>query len=427
MIIGLLVFGGILPGFRATPGGSGGTIVLWGTIPPNPQLDAIVSDLNTQYASSFRLVYVAKDPITFDSDLVQALATGQGPDIFFLNHESIGTDANKATLIPYSSYPARTFADSFVDGASIFQTSKGSIAIPLYVDPLLMYYNKDLLTNAGLAEVPANWSAILLATKSLTKADAQGNLAQSTISLGEFANNKNAKDILDTLILQAGNPIVSLDPADKPQINLGQGSVEGSGLAPDRSAIDFFTQFANPAKTTYTWNRSLPEANTAFINGTLTFYLGFGSELANLSNRNPHLLFDVATIPQRNDPGSRALTFGRFTGLAISIQSQKANYALQAIQILTGPVYAGRLAALAGMAPVRRDLLAAGTADPKQAVIFKSALFAKAWLDPNPVATGKIFSDMISSIMTGLADSGQAVSIAGSELNNLFIQNTNGQ
>jgi ABC-type glycerol-3-phosphate transport system substrate-binding protein len=268
---------------------------------------------------------------------------------------------------------------------------------------------------------------MLVAEKALTKLDPQGNISQSTLALGEFANNKNAKDILATLILQAGNPIASLDASDKPQVSLGLNAAS-DGLAPARSAVDFFTQFANPAKTTYTWNRSLPEASAAFINGTLAFYLGFGSELPSLSNRNPHLFFDLAPVPQRNDPGARSLTFGRFTGLAVSVQSQKAAYALQAIQALAGPTYAARLAALAGAAPVRRDLLATGSTDPKQAVIFKSALFARAWFDPNPIATKKIFSDMISSIMTGLADSGQALTTASLALSNLFIiQNSNGQ
>lgn len=421
MIIGLLVFGGILPGYRATQGGSGGTIVLWGTIPKDTQMESLLGDLNKQASANFNLDYIYKDPATFNSDLVEALATGQGPDIFFLPHESLGANANKAALIPYSSLPARTFADTFVSGASIFETSQGIIAVPLLVDPMVMYFNQDLLTNANLAQVPANWPAMLIAVKALTKIDAQGNISQSALPFGEFANNKNAKEVLGTLILQSGNPIISLGSDNKPIVNLGDNS--GNGLAPSRSAVDFFTQFANPAKTTYDWNRSLPEASTAFINGTLAFYFGFGSELNSLATRNPHLFFDLATVPQRNDQGARRLTFGRFTGLAISVQSKKPSYALQAIQVLTGPTFAGRLATLAGVAPARRDLLAAGSADPKQAVIFQSGLIASAWLDPNPAATKKIFGDMISSIMTGLADSGVAINTAASEIANLFIPN----
>lgn len=420
MVIGLLVFGGILPGYRATQGGSGGPIVLWGTIPKDNQMNALLADLNKQSSANFSLDYVYKDPATFNADLVEALATGQGPDIFFLPHESLGANANKAVLIPSASLPARTFADTFVPGANIFQTAQGIVAVPLYVDPLVMYYNQDLLTNAGLAQVPTNWPAMLIAAKTLTKIDPQGNLAQSALAFGEFANNRNAKEVLATLILQSSNPIVTLDADSKPVVNLGDNS--DSGLAPARSAVDFFTQFANPAKTTYDWNRSLPEASTAFINGTLAFYFGFGSELNSLAARNPHLFFDLAPVPQRNDQGARRLTFGRFTGLAVSVQSKKPIYALQAIQVLTGPTFAGRLAALAGATPVRRDLLAGDSADPKQAVISRSGLIATAWLDPNPTATKKIFGAMISSIMTGLADSGVVVSTAASEIANLFIQ-----
>ena len=421
LVIGLLVFGGILPGFRAPQGGSGGTLVLWGTLPKD-KVDIILADVNKQYETSFKLVYVAKDPALFNADLVEALATGQGPDIFFFTHESMATNANKASLVPYASYSARVFADTFVSGASIFQTSKGLMAVPFYVDPLVMYYNKDLLTNADLPEVPTNWPAMLIANKALVKIDPQGNIGQSAVSFGEFANNKNAKEVLSLLILQSGNPIVGLDASDKPQVSLGQNSVS-NGLAPARSAVDFFTQFANPAKTVYTWNRSLPEASTAFINGTLAFYFGFGSETTSLATRNPHLFFDLAPVPQRNEAGTRRLTFGRFTGLAISVQSQKTAFAWQAVQILTGSAYAGRFASLAQASPVRRDLLTIGDSDPRRAVIIKSGLIASAWLDPNPVATKKIFSDMISSIMTGLADSGQAINTAASELSNLFNQN----
>ena len=417
-VISLLVFGGILPGFRAPKGGSGGTLILWGTL-PKTKMDLIMSDVNKQYEAFFNLVYVEKQPFTFDTDLIEALATGQGPDIFFLNHEAIGPNSNKVALIPYSSYSARIFSDTFVSGASIFQLSKGLMAIPLYVDPLVMYYNKDLLTNAGLAEVPKNWPALLVASKALTKLDPQGNVTQSTVAFGEFTNNRNAKDVLSLLILQAGNSIVSLDASDKPQITLGQNATT-NGLAPARSAVDFFIQFANPSKTVYNWNRSLPEASTAFINGSLAFYFGFGSELSGLATRNPHLFFDLSPVPQRNEAGARQLTFGRFTGLAISVQSKKPTYALQAIQALTSSAYAGRVALLAQASPVRRDLLAIGDLDPKRAVIFKSGLISRAWFDPNPLVTKKIFSDLVASVMTGLADIANALNTANKELLNLF-------
>ena len=57
-------------------------------------------------------------------------------------------------------------------------------AMPLYSDTLALYYNKDLLSQAGIARPPRTWEELEIQVQTLTKIDEYGNITQSGISMG---------------------------------------------------------------------------------------------------------------------------------------------------------------------------------------------------------------------------------------------------
>src|ERR1035437_1764158 len=80
-VFGVLVFSGAIPLGKSSTG-SLGTVVLWGTI--STQAIAIpLKDFNDANPT-FVVNYVQKSSDTFDQDLLEALAVGAGPDMFFL-------------------------------------------------------------------------------------------------------------------------------------------------------------------------------------------------------------------------------------------------------------------------------------------------------------------------------------------------------
>ncbi len=249
----------------------------------------------------------------------------------------------------------------------------------------------------------------------LPKRDDAGNIIQAGVALGEFQNINYAKDIISLLILQTNNPIV--DSASLTSTLSEQGDLS---INPAESAIRFFIQFSDPTKTSYSWNRSLASSKNSFISGTLAMYFGFASEYKDIAAKNPHLNFDVSTIPQIQNSAVQA-TFARVRGLAISKTSPNAARALTAISQMLGKDFIASLTESSFLPPVRRDLLAEVTKDPTLTVFYKAAIQSRAWLEPDPTAVFSLFENMIESVKTGKRGLSDAVSDANRKLDSLLL------
>lgn len=425
LLVGVLVFAGVLPGFRAPTGGLGGTVIWWGTIPAE-RLNSVLEKARQEHQDQFSLVYVEKNPETLENDLVEALALGRGPDLVTLSSDILTRQAAKLQQIPYETFSKQTFKDTFVLGTHIRDWEllfgpDGVYGWPVYVDPLVLFYNQDLLANAKVPSVPRTWKDLATVNKLLTQTDGRGNISQSGIAIGTFSNISNAKELLSLLIMQAGNPIVAR-AAGLPKVTLKEAL--GFSQQPASEALAFFLRFTDPANTLYAWNSSQPEAREAFLRGKLAMYLGWGSEIDRLAAQNPQLNFYIATPPQR-EGGSRQLTLGRFHFLALARGAANPNTAIAVANLLSGPDFAALVATAATLPPARNDLLATLPADPDQSVLYQAAVIARDWLDPAPDKTRALWRQMAESLALGRVDPSRAVSDASAQLQDLLPANNN--
>lgn len=416
LLLGVLVFAGVLPGFRQTPGGEVGTVTLWGTIPLE-LMNPLLNEFNSQHQGRLILNYTAKNPNSYEAELLEALAALRGPDLFFFPETWVVRHADKVRPTSYETLPLREIQNRFVDETGLYLKPEGVLALPLYLDPLLLYFNKDLLASAGLVSPATTWTKLKLEVEQLVRFDERRNILQSAIALGQMSNIRAAKDILATLLFQAGNPIVVVT-GGAPRVVLDQNF--NLAAPPGVRVVDFFNQFSNPSSATYSWNRSLPESLEAFTAGKLVYYFGFASDYERIRRQNPHLNFDVAMMPQK-DEGPK-ITFARMQGVAVSRQTRNPAGGQLALQLLTEADSAGRLAAALRLPPARRDLLSRDNPDPTLAVFYRAAAVSRGWLDPDPAASGKIFRDMIEAASTGRVDTATAVGRATDELTALFAQ-----
>ncbi len=415
LIIGVLIFSGILPGYSGGLARNSVTLTLWGTNSAQV-MEPVIDQVNKAADKQFNLRYVVKAPEQFESDLVEALAQGTGPDLLLFNDYMIVRQRNKLIPLNAKTYPLATFKTNFVDGGQIFVAPEGILALPLTIDPLLLYYNRDLVTSAGIVRVPERWSEVLNVINSLTIFGDNKTIKQSAIAMGESVNVPYAKDIIALLAMQAGTPVTTFNNG-LPVSTLSE--AYGFVPAPAEAAIDFYTQFAGTTKTTYTWSRALPNAQDFFTIGSLAMYLGYASERPRLVAKNPNLNFDAAIVPQR-DQTSRKQTIGRFQGVALARSTKQPAVALAAAELLAAPASVAMLAAQLGVAPARRDLLATGVESAFGTVVYQSAVLARTWLDPDPAQSNRIFSALIDTVGTGRVLSGQAVRRASDELNALM-------
>ncbi len=418
-LVGVILFAG----FRAKPpeGAFAHEVVIWGTVSARAMDELIDATVERLGEVAFRVQYVEKRHEAFERDLLEALASGVGPDLILIPQDEILTYANKLREIPFEFYSERAFKDTFVEEGELLLTSKGTMGLPFSIDPLVLYWNRTTFASAGLVEPPRFWDEYFALARDLTLRNEAGTIVRSAVALGEFANVTNAKEIFAALVFQAGNPIVERDDRDSPVSVLDARETDRSA-SPAEAALRFYIDFSNPVKPTYSWNRSLPTSENVFLAGNLATYLGFASEIPGISAKNPNLNFDVAMLPQARDTGVRA-TFGRMQALAVTLNTPFGDDAWRAAQILTSAETLKLWSEISLLPPVRRDLLTLKPADDARAAIFyDAALQSRGWLDPRPRKSEAVFRDMVEAAVSGRERISGAVSRAHGELSALLRQ-----
>ncbi len=419
-VAGVLTFAGVIKLGGGGDGNTGsGSVVLWGTAKAS-LVEPLIVGFN-RANGNFTVKYEEKSADTFDNDLLEALAAGKGPDIFLISNELLFKYSDKIFTVPYQSYPLSVFKQNFLSAGDVFLSSKGILAFPLAVDPLMTYYNQNLLEAAGRAYPPATWEEIAETVPLFLERNEKGFLSRAPVAMGQFTNVLNAKDILSALFLQTGNSLVAENNlgANVSRLNEKGGQYD---LSP---VLRFYTDFADPSKDVYSWNKSMPDSRDAFGSGALAFYFGFASELSEIINKNPNLNFHVASFPQAESAPFK-LTLARVSGIAISSASKNFNTAFTAANLLTSgnSSFARDFSVALGVAPARREFLKAPSDNPFLPAFYASALLARSWLDPSPKETEKIFQSMVERVLSGSATPSQAIEDADARFRLLLIKNS---
>ena len=386
----------------------GTSVVIWGTLPAaafKEVLDPLMEEIE-----EFRVVsYVEKDPRTFDLDLLKALAENRGPDIIVLPHEKLVQQRSKIQAISYDNFPRRDFMDMYIDGAEIFALSDGIYAFPIAIDPLVMYYNRDTLSNKNIINPPATWEAVMSdIVPNLVERDYAHSIIRSPLAFGEYRNVQNGFAVLSMLLLQGGSTLVT-EGESQYKVALNQSS--SGNLRPFEKAVTFYTNFASPSNPLYSWNRAQNMDRDEFLSEDLALYFGLGSEARGIESKNPNLNFDIAEVPQGAEASVRR-TYASFYGLALLKSSRNIAGAYTVMQTLGSAARAQLLSQSLGMAPAHRSTLLLGSNDKYGRITYNSAKVARAWLSPDATVTGTIFTDMVENILANRSRPSEAANDA---------------
>ncbi len=402
--------------FFANFNGGGGTakigeVTIWGTL-PKEGVEAAIQELtatNDEYAD---VTYAEVSAGSFSRQLADALAEGRGPDLVLISQEELLSERGKLKVIPYATLPARTFTDSFVSEFELFLTDEGSYGVPVALDPLMLYYNRSMLSSAAITGAPRTWEAVSGLTSVIVKRDTAGALTRSLIPFGSYGNVTNARAILSLLFLQAGTPITAESEVG---VRSALGSESSFGRPVAESAATYYAEFGDPAKLVYSWSQAKPSSRSVFLSGDLALYPGFASELPGLQEAAPNLDFDMAPIPQPGTGGAR-MTYGKAYAFAVTRASDNAESAYTVATALSDGKPASALVGTLSMAPARKQLLLAAPSDRFASLYYPEALIAKGWLSPSPASVDSIFSAMIGNMTTGRQDAAEALEAAAGAL-----------
>ncbi len=419
-VFGAFAVSGILVFAIFVGGGSGkviGPVTIWGPL-DGGAFTAVFREAVDNDSRLAQVTYVEKDPATYESELTEALASGNGPDLFLLRQDGAVRGASRVLPIPYKALSATQFANTFIEAADSYLDSAGILAVPLVADPLVMYWNRDMFSSAGFAQPPQTWGELDgIVQKILKKSDA-GTIEKAAVAFGEYANVNNAKDILSMLILQAGGRLTVRDQAGRlvPALSV---STAASPQATE-SALRFYTEFADPSNVRYSWNRSLPDSRATFASGDLALYFGYASEGPMIVRANPNLNLGVAAVPQTAS-GERAVDVAHVYAFAVARTSKNPQGAATIAFLLTSTEISRSLSTALGIPSARRDVLsepAEGNGD----LFNNQVILARSWIDPDSQKTGDIFRAMIERVTSGSARLSEAVQRADQEMAQLIEQ-----
>jgi len=369
----------------------------------------------------------------YERALLEAWAEDRGPDIFSIHNTWIKGYASKIVPLPLStkmvyqfqqgtvkkelvteiratkSIGLKELKNDFIDvvyndvvikteDPETKQISEGIYGLPLSVDTLAMYYNKDLFNNAGIPNPPEVWDRnFQQAVKKLTKQDSKGNIIQSGVAMGGSTNVERFSDILSILMMQSGAQMMN---GNAVTFHLTPPYLESQGLNPGADALRFYTDFANPAKEVYSWNSSMENSLDLFMQGKLAMILGYAYHLPTIKAGAPKLNFEISKLPQIND--SSNMNFANYWVEVVSKKTKNVDAAWDFIQFATKEENVKSFLDKANKPTALRNLIDVQKEDLEIGVFADQLLTAKSWYqgkDSN--AMELIIADMIDSVIMG--------------------------
>ncbi len=294
VVVGLLIMvGGVLLsgcGLR----NSGGTpysmpLEVWGVFDDSDTYSPLFEQyrLLNPYVSDIK--YRKFNEETYKKELLNALAAGNGPDLFMIRNSWIEEFKDKIIPAPEYQVTEKEVRDNFVDVVAhdFIGEDKKIYGLPLSVDSLALYYNKDIFNAAGITEPPKTWEELVALVPRLTKIDQYGNVTQSAIALGTAENINRAPAILLSLMFSLG----AEEEDQNGRINLFRTEAASK-------ALGFYTQFSRVGSSLYTWNPRLHYSMDAFYEGTLGMMVNYSWRYETLKQKNAKLNMAVAPLPQ---------------------------------------------------------------------------------------------------------------------------------
>ncbi len=364
----------------------------------------------------------------YEDELLHAFAKGEGPDIFSVHNTWIGEYMSliqpmpPSVKIPYSetrgtikketvytlkeepTISLRALKTDFVDVVAKdvirpYRPNQNSAAqdrvfgIPLSVDSLALYYNRDLLNAAGIPEPPSSWTAFQEQVSKLTRIGADNAILQSGAAMGTSKNVERATDILNLLMLQNGVKLVD----DR---GVSVFATEGGGSELAAQAVQFYTDFANPLKQVYSWNENQPPSFDAFVNGKTAFFFGYSYHAPLIKARSPKLNFSIAPVPQIE--GGKIVNYANYWVESVAKQTDVSNWAWDFILFAASKDRVPSYLNAARKPTARRALITTQLEDETLSVFSSQTLTAESWYrGTDAQAVEKAFSDLIDAALSG--------------------------
>ncbi|GKU27039.1 ABC transporter substrate-binding protein [Clostridium folliculivorans] len=255
------------------------------------------------------------------------IASKTEPDLFYLDVSLAQAYISKGALAPLDEYldkeDLKDFSPNLLAG---YQKDGKTYGLPKDTNVLALFYNKDMLSKAGVS-VPTTWAELQDAAKKLTTDKVKGLALQDDVARwGVFAN-------------QSGSKIY-----DNGKLNVtSEGTIKG---------LDFYTSFIKDGTGSDPKSLGAGWGGEAFYKEKAAMTFEGGWLIPAIAESAPNLKYGIALLPKGDNDGNYAFT----VSYSMSKDTKNAKEAAEAIKFLTGKE-AQQMTAESGLAmPTRTSL-----------------------------------------------------------------------
>ncbi|MFA5854326.1 MAG: extracellular solute-binding protein [Patescibacteria group bacterium] len=417
------------------------TLTYWRVLDDSDSFDEIINGyraLHPNVTINYRKLRLEE----YERELLNALAEDRGPDIVSLHNTWVRAYQSKLLPAPASvkmsfreiqgvqknqvwvekTLPVITPAqvrDQFVDQVGRDVVVKGQSedpkkgivdqlwGLPMALDTMVLYYNKDVLNSAGIPTAATTWAEFQDHVKRLTKYDAQGKLVKPAAGIGTSKNVERSFDLLSLLMMQNGAQMT--DANGIPTFNRTPDGLDRE-IPPGMEALVFYTDFANPSKEVFTWDDTQPNSYDAFVSGKTAYFFGYSYHLPRIRSQAPKLNFGTTNIPQI-DPAAK-VNYANYWIESVSKKSKNPDAAWDFVQFASKADQTKSYLAKTGKPTALRSLVNTQLSDPDTGVFASQVLTAKSWYTgANIQATEAAFDEMIDATLAG-AEPNRVINLA---------------
>lgn len=421
------------------------TLEMWGTVDSSDAFSKIIAEYKKLNPNVKDIKYRKITQETYKSDLIDALAAGQGPDIFVIQNSWLPSFESKLEPAPEKLVSVASVKEDFLDIVSEDFVFNGKVyALPLSVDSLAIYYNKDIFNTAGILSPPATWEEFNKDVEILTKIDDTGKITQAGASIGTANNINRATDLLGIIMLQNGVNMVD-ERKERSIMSNSMPDAQGKVGNPGELALSYYTQFADVNSSLYTWNNEMHYSIDAFSEGNLAMMFNYSWHVETIKSKNSKLNFEIAPLPQISS--TRPLNYANYSGFGVSKNKIVSIEGLDQVSANNARIFeswqflkfltmnnGGKMSICNAFSKTcttssisdpaksyieqtrkpaaRKDLIEVQKNDPVLGSFVRGNIIAKSWYQKNPPEVEKIMTDMINYIVSGGMEVREALSLS---------------
>lgn len=357
----------------------------------------------------------------YEKELLNALAEDRGPDIFSIpqswllayqskikpmpNEISIAYQYEKGTLQKQTVFELKTkkspslreIKEKYVDTVFNDVVFDGQVfGLPLSLETLIMFYNKDILNQSGISQIPTSWTGEFQdAVAKATRYETETKVTQSGTALGTGYNVDRSFDILSILMIQNGATMIS----NNKLTIFNQIAKEGvkKRINPGLEALQFYTDFAQASKNVFSWDTSMPSSFEAFLNGKVGFFFGYNYHIPQIRSRS-RVNFGLAPIPQI--PNTPIKNYANYSVEVISKKSAHTSEAWDFLLFINQPNEIKKFLAKTQRPTAQRALISTQLENEDLYPSVSQVLTAITWYKGYDIISAeKAFKDMIEQYL----------------------------